>query len=61
MKRINKAKRAFLLAVVRGSVCEVCESAPAAWGWFGVLWECGPCKTKRVGRERKEGRHGVAG
>lgn len=29
MKRISKAKRAFLLAVVRDRVCARCDDAPA--------------------------------
>lgn len=36
MKRINKAKRAFLLAVVRDEVCRRCRSAP------GSPWHLGP-------------------
>lgn len=48
MKRISKAKRAFLLAVVRNTVCHTCRSAPGGWRWN----ECGPCAVKRVDRER---------
>jgi hypothetical protein len=45
MKQISKAKRAFLLAVVRDTVCRGCGSAPAIF--THVRPECGPCMVKR--------------
>lgn len=54
MKRISKAKRAFLLAVVRGEVCEHCECAPAMFGDY----LCGPCYVREqdAERDRREAR-----
>lgn len=45
MKRISKAKRAFLLAVVRDEVCDDCHAAPVIF--THIRPECGPCMVKR--------------
>lgn len=49
MKRISRAKRAFLLAVARNDVCHGCRSA-SGQGYR----ECGPCQVKRVDRVRAQ-------
>ena len=45
MKRISKAKRAFLLAVVRDNVCVRCRCAPGS-PWHLGPTACVPCYLK---------------
>lgn len=49
MKKPSKAKRQYLLAVVRDDVCRGCKSASGR-GYR----ECGPCQVKRVDRVRAQ-------
>lgn len=45
MTRISKAKRAFLLAAVRGNVCVRCGAAPGS-SWHLGPTACVPCYLK---------------
>jgi hypothetical protein len=49
MKRLGKAARHYLIAVVTDTVCAACRSAPGGWHQN----ECGPCTVKRLDAEGK--------
>lgn len=49
--KMSKARRAFLLAVVRCEVCALCKSAPAAVWREDVL--CMPCRIKIDDEDRR--------